>query len=304
MHWSRQGFAFAAAVAFLLGAAPQAHATTCNVSISNISPIPNVVYDPFEGVARTVNYVVSLTNAGADECSVGIAISSPPPGSPRTFKNGAATLRYLLEWPGGAIFQNNIAAPIGTVRLLAGQTRNVTLRVKVEAGLIAPAAAYSDVLTFRLYRSGAGPLTQVGIDRTATAGAVVEARAQVNIAGASGAFGTPFALSEIAFGTLTTGATKGAIVQVRATSPVAITVSSQNQGKLKHKTLSADPGVPYAMQLDGDAVSLGGSSFSLNRSPPITLDGINYPMSLTIGDVAGRPSGEYRDTLTINVAPL
>ncbi len=302
MSWSRHGLAIAIAAAFATNA--EAHATACDVSISSISPIPNVIYDPFEGQARTVNYVVGLTNAGADECSVGIAIGSPPPGAPRTFKNGADTIRYLLEWPGGAVFQNNIAAPVGTVRLYPGQTRNITLRVKVEAGLIAPAATYSDVLTFRLYRSGAGPLVQVGTDRTATAGAVVEARAQVNIAGASGAFGTPFALSEIAFGTLTTGATKGAIVQVRATSPVSIAVSSQNQGKLKHKTVTADPGVPYSMQLDGTAVGLAGASFSLNRSPPITLDGINYPMSLTIGDVAGRPSGEYQDTLTINVAPL
>jgi hypothetical protein len=51
-------------------------------------------------------------------------------------------------------------------------------------------------------------------------------------------------------------------------------------------------------------VPLGANASSLLRSPPITLDGVNYPMSVQIGDVKGRPSGNYQDTLTVNVAPL
>lgn len=306
MKRTKLGVLRALTISTLFAAFPvNAHATTCDVSISNISPIPNVVYDPFEGVARSVTYTVQFLNAGPDTCSVGLAISSPPPGAPRTFKNGTNELRYILEWPGGAVFANSMTSPLGTVAVTGGgNTKTVTLRVKVPAGLIAPAATYSDVLTFRAYRSGSGPLVQVGTDRTATAGAVVEARAQVNIAGTSGSFGTPFALDRIDFGTLATGASRNAIVQVRATSPVSITVGSQNQGKLKHKVLTTDAGVPYAMQLDGASVDLSGSSTSLNRSPPISLDGINYPMNLQIGDITGRPAGEYQDTLTINVAPL
>lgn len=292
------------AAALALVAATAAEAATCNVTISNISPIPNVIYDPFEGLARSATYTVDFTNAGPDACSVGLAISSPPPGSPRNFKNGSNTLRYTLESSGGAVFPNNIATPAGSfVNVLPGGTRRLTLRVKVDAGLIAPTGTYSDILTFRAYQSGT-PLVQVGTDRTATASAVVEARAQINIAGASGTFGQPFALDRLDFGALTAGATRSAIVQVRATSPVSITVSSLGQGRLKHTALTADPGVGYTMQLDNTSVPLTGGSFSLNRSPPITLDGINYPMSLSIGDVSGRPAGNYQDTLTINVAPL
>lgn len=293
-----------AVLALVTALATPSRAATCAVSISNISPIPNVVYDPFEGVARSVTYTVEFLNSGPDTCSVGLAIASPTPG-PRAFKNGTAELRYILEWPGGAVFANSITSPLGTLSIAGGdKTRTATLRVKVQAGLIAPAASYTDVLTFRAYRVGTGPLVQVGTDRTATAGAVVEARAQVNIAGASGSFGSPFALDRIDFGTLSTGASKNAIVQVRATSPVSITVTSLNHGRLKHKVLATDLGVPYALQLDGAPVELSGTSSSLNRSPPVSLDGINYPMNLQIGDVTGRPAGEYQDTLTINVAPL
>ncbi|MEQ1864520.1 MAG: hypothetical protein ABL996_07680 [Micropepsaceae bacterium] len=306
MKWKTLGtlgiLAFMAALATI---SHGARAATCDVSISNISPIPNVVYDPFEGVARSVNYNVTFSNTGPDTCSVGLAISSPPAGALRNFKNGTTELRYVLEWPGGAVFANSITSPIGTVAVSGGGgTKSVTLRVKVVAGLIAPAATYSDVLTFRAYRTGSGPLVQVGTDRTATAGAVVEARAQVNIAGTSGTFGSPFALDRIDFGTLASGTSRNAIVQVRATSPVSISVASLNRGRLKHKVLTTDAGVPYAMQLDGASVDLSGTSSTLSRNPPITLDGINYPMNLQIGAVTGRPAGEYQDTLTINVSPF
>ena len=276
----------------------------CNVSITNVSPIPNILYDPFEGLTKTSNYTVDLTNAGGDTCSVGLAIASSVQGVPRSFKNGSNQLRYTLEWPGGAVFSNNITAPIGSVSVAGGKSRTVTLRVRVAAGLIAPAATYTDVLTLRVYRVNPTPAVQMGTDRTASAAGVVEARAQVNIAGASGAFGAPFALDRLDFGALTTGATKSAIVQVRATAPVSINVSSQGLGKMKHTLLPGDPGVAYTLKIDGSNVQLGSVSFSVTRSPPITLDGINYPMSVQIGDVTGRPSGNYQDTLTVNVAPL
>ncbi|MEQ1754253.1 MAG: hypothetical protein ABL973_08965 [Micropepsaceae bacterium] len=293
----------AAFLASTLAFAVNAHAA-CNVSISNVSPIPNVVYDPFEGLARTVNYTVDFTNSGSDSCSVGLAIASPVQGVPRSFKNGSNELRYTLEWPGGAVFSNNITSPIGSISVSGGKTKSVTLRVRVGAGLIAPASTYADILTFRLFRVSSGPNVAIGTDRTASAAGVVEPRAQVNIAGASGAFGAPFALDRLDFGTLTLGAVRSAIVQVRATAPVSINVTSANLGKLKHVTLKTDPGVPYSLQIDGASVPLGSSGAAITRSPPITLDGVNYPMSVQVGDVVGRPSGNYQDTLTVNVSPL
>jgi hypothetical protein len=287
----------------LAGHYPNAIASACELSISNISAIPNVVYDPFEGVARSANYSVEFRNAGATNCSVGLAIASQPAGATRTFANGANELRYVLEWPGGAVFVNSLTSPLGAVAVPAGGTKSVTLRVRVPAGLIAPAATYSGLLTFRAYRVAPGPSIAVGTDRTATAGATVEARAQVNIAGSSGNFGSPFALERMDFGALSAGSSRNAIVQVRATSSVAITIASQNRGRLKHTVLTSDAGVPYAMQLDGAAIDLGATSSTLSRSPPITLDGVNYPMNLQIGAVAGRPAGDYRDTLTVSVAP-
>jgi len=292
----------AALVALMAGAGTAQAA--CNVSITGISPIPTISYDPFEGLTKSVNYTVDLTNSGTDSCAVGLAIASPVQGVPRAFKNGANELRYTLEWPGGAVFSNNISSPIGAVSISGGKSKTLTFRVRLAAGLIAPAAVYTDVLTFRVYRVSPTPLVQMGTDRTASAAGQVETRAQVNIAGASGAFGSPFALASLDFGTLATGASKNAIVQVRATSPVSINVTSANLGRLKHNVLTGDAGVPYTLTIDGTKVTLGSTTASLLRSPPISLDGVNYPMSVQIGEVKGRPSGNYQDTLTVNVSPL
>jgi hypothetical protein len=56
------------------------------------------------------------------------------------------------------------------------------------------------------------------------------------------------------------------------------------------------------MRLDNVAIDLQ-SSTTLHRAPGVSLEGSNYPILVKIGDVAGRPSGDYQDMLTITVSP-
>jgi hypothetical protein len=290
------------ALALLLQAAPAfATGSPCNAQIGTISPIAAVAYDPFDGVARSVTFQVQAVNNGPDACMLALAVESQPSGSQRNFKMGAKKLRYVVETPGGGDYDNDIDEPRGAYSLAggAGKTKTIDVVVKVPAGLIGPAGTYTDTLKFRLYRAGGGAL---GTDRTANASAVVEERAQVNIAGASG-HSHPFGVDRIDFHTLTAGEIKNAIVQVRATSAVAIVVQSQNQGRMKHEVLGGDPGVPYTMRLDGTNVNLAAASDTVLRAPPVSLEGASYPMLLQVGDVAGRPAGEYQDLLTVTVSP-
>jgi spore coat protein U-like protein len=164
------------------------------------------------------------------------------------------------------------------------------------------AGTYADTLTFRLFDAAGASPVQLGTDRTAPAQARIEARAQLNIAGTSGSFGA-FELDEIDFGALSTGATRNAVVQVRATRPVSITLSSQNLGLLKHQDLPSAAGVPYALQLDGASVDLTAGGFGLARTPALNLNGTSYPMTVTIMDTNGRAAGAYKDRLTITVTP-
>ena len=282
-------------------AAAPARATSCDALISNVAPVSTIAYDPFDGVSRSTTFEVELKNNGPDACSLSIAVASQNMGNNRYFKDGGNQLRYVVEWTDGDDLPNNINSPRGWFQLQAGQTKPVALRVKVPSGLIAPASTYDDTLTLRAYKAGSS--TQVGPERTAHADAIVEARAQVNIAGTSSSHFGSFGVDQIDFHTLTTGETRDAIVQVRATKAVTISVSSQHAGILQHKVLASDPGVPYSMRLAGENVILTGPPFSLIRNPPVSLDGASYPMKLTIGDVAGRPAGTYQDMLTITVSP-
>jgi len=293
-----------AILALCAAAACPARATgTCSASIGTIAPVPTVAYDPFDGVARSETFAVQFVNNGSADCWLSLAIASQAPGSLRTFAHGGDKLRYLVESTGGSAYSNSITQPRGSFYLQggAGKTKTIDVRVKVPAGLIAPAGAYNDILTLRLFRNTGGGAIAMGSDRTAAAAATVEARAQVNIAGASSS-SSPFGVDRIDFNTLTNGETRQAIVQVRATSPVKITVGSQNHGKLKHQILAGDPGVLYSMKLDGTLLNLSGIA-ELLRAPPVSLDGASYPMLLQVGDVGGRPAGDYKDLLTISVSP-
>jgi hypothetical protein len=298
-------FRKAIAVLALCAAALPAHATgTCNATIGAISAVPTVAYDPFDGVSRSVTFSVEFVNHGSADCSLSLAIASQATGSQRYFTNGGNKLRYIVESPGGSDYSNSIQQPRGSYSLSGGngKTKKIDVEVKVPAGLIAPAGTYNDLLKLRLYRNTGGGPVAMGSDRTAAAAAAVEARAQVNIAGASSS-SWPFGVDRIDFSTLTNGETRSAIVQVRATSPVKIAVASQNHGKMKHKVLTADTGVLYSMRLDGALLNLSSGAAELLRTPAVSLDGANYPMLLQVGDVSGRPAGDYKDLLTISVSP-
>lgn len=293
--------ALAAALALV---APQTASAACDVEIQSIEPVPTIVYDPFDNDTETEDFKVTVRNKGNDDCTLSLAVAGTTPGSQRYYANGASQLAYQAETPNGIPYPNNIAAPLGTTSLKGGNGRETDIKVqlRVQAGLIAGAGNYADTLTFRLFDASGPTPVQVGTDRTAPAAARIEARAQLNIAGTSGSFGA-FELDEIDFGALTTGATRNAVVQVRATRPVAITVSSENLGQLKHETLPAATSVPYALQLDGASVNLTAGVYALARTPALNLNGTNYPMTVTITDTAGRAAGAYKDRITITVSP-
>jgi len=283
-----------------------AQAATCNASISKVGPISSIDYDPFAGLARSTTFSVEFQNNGSNPCLLGVAVGRQASDPQRAFVKGSNKLVYAVKLPGGSEVPNSLFAPAGSASLPGGAGKRTTLVLKLEvpAGLIGPSGIYSDVLIFRGYNIGGTPIALGGGDRNATAAAKVQDKAEVNLAGASGSFGVPFALDKLDFGVLATGAEKNAFVQVRATSPVTITVTSQNRGKLLHTTLKQQvPGVLYAMKVDAQAVNLATGSFSLSRNPPVTLDGISYPMNVRIGDVSSLSAGQYQDVLTISVFP-
>lgn len=279
--------------------------STCSARLGTITPVPALPYDPFDGISRNVSFAVEVINNGSDDCRVALAIASQNSNTQRVFKMGTQKLRYSVETQGGSDYPNSLTQPFGSTTLPGGQGRRKTIVVvvKVQAGVIAPAGTYGDVLSLQLFRTGDGRGSALGSARTVNANAAVEARAQINIAGASGvSSSSSFAVDRLDFGTLSNGEQKSAFVQVRTTREITFTIRSQNLGKLKHQVLSGDPGIAYTMKLAGATVDLSAAA-TLHRAPAVSLDGTSYPLSVRIGDIAGRPAGNYQDLLTITVSP-
>ena len=278
----------------------------CNAVVALDGSAPLVQYDPFEGLARSDDLIVRVTNAGDTACTLAVSVTGGQPGNDRVMVNGTQRLPYRIETLDGREVPNDASAVIGSVTLPAGagQQTSLVLRIKVPAGVIGPAGFYEDALTIQVYSIGA-TTEKIGSELLSRASAQIEVRAQVNISGASGSFGgSPFALPRIDFGPMQTDATRNAFIQVRATTTVGITLSSQNSGQLIHESLGASARVAYAATLDGQDLALASGPSTLDRSPPLSLDGVSYLLILRIAGAVDRlPAGEYSDVLTVSVAP-
>lgn len=304
MRISSTACAAASVLALITLSASDASAA-CQASIESIEAVPTIDYAPFDRSEKSVEFEVEIRNDGPDRCDVALAITSGTPGSARSYRNGPDSLTYDVLTRDRSPYPNIIDTPAGSTRLKggSGEDAEIKVRLSIPAGLISPAGNYADTLTLRLFDVSGPTPRALGSERTVPAAARIQARAQVNIAGASASnFGT-FGIDELAFGDLEENATRDAFVQVRATRPVAITLSSRNLGVLKHTTLPGTDGVPYSLQVDGIDVNLAGTSAPIVRTPTLSLEGTSYPMSVRIGQTAGRAAGEYKDRITISVMP-
>jgi len=128
-------------------------------------------------------------------------------------------------------------------------------------------------------------------------------RAQVNIAGASGAFGSGSSVEVIDFGQAATGVTRRAFLQVRANTKATVSIRSEHHGVMRHLEMEeAGSVVAYQLELDGDPVDLT-RVWTRSLDPPRTLAGVDFPLDFTLGTIAGQMSGRYEDLITIDITP-
>lgn len=277
----------------------------CQAEIASAT-IPAAVYDPFSG-AVTVSAVLRVAQTGND-CQPGLTITGGGTSPARTASLGNASLAYSIASGSGTAILNTSSSAYALALPNNGQAVDVPLIFTVAASQVVGTGTYTDNLTFRLVNLAANlaPMSASGGRSTVLATNFqisVAGKAQVNIAGSSGNFGT-FAITTLDFGELVQGASRQAYVQVRATSPVLITVSSANLGVLKRLGTSYQASVAYDLSLAGTALALGSGSATLAVDPPRTIDGTSLPLALRLsGSVAGLPAGTYQDVLTVDVVP-
>lgn len=290
-------------LAVLAGVAATGAGAECRVAFTGLGNTPVVQYDPFTGAVGRARMALRLgVEDGAGQCQLGILAFNAAPGSSRQLSLGGDHLLYRLLTSDGREIANSSTGTGTSLDFAEGS--DVTLQIEIPAGEIGPAGLYLDQLTLRLTDLASGG-AQIGSDVSAVATAAIDSRAQVNIAGSSAApAAARFAAARLDFGSLSQGEERNAIVQVRATAPVSISATSGHSGVMRRDgSAPTEAGLAYQLTIDGEVLNLV-SPASIERTPPLQLEGGSYPLSVRITeDPNARPAGDYEDLLTIDVVP-
>ena len=278
----------------------QAQPKTCVPVIKNPPTSVQVDYDPFLVGAAPTGLTFQLLNQTDTTCKIDLAItnSSREP----VFDLPLADLGLVLN------IGSSAAEPQGTqktglyeVILEAGQTKDISFDLSVTTNAVVPAGRY----VYSLFLAWVQPGDKIATVITPfqlTLNAVP--RAQMNLSGASGNFGTGPTVSIVDFGTAETGKVQGLFIQARTNAPSRLTFRSANHGRM---VLDGDESransLPYRIIFDGDALDLETTAIRPIEPPP-NYSGISYPLVLQLGDVNGRRAGHYSDELTIEITTL
>lgn len=299
---SRRIAAAAGAVsAFALAviSASQVQAADCTLEISQSPPSVRLDYDPFLPANAPSRLDLRVRNAGAEPCDADLALVDVP---------GVAIVRQSVGQTGLTL---EIRPETGVTRSTVpfvfhvavppGETLEATFDVVVVEDAVVQAGLYSQPLTLELRQPG----SSVAYDRAPVLINVTALpRAQLNLSGSRGAFGSGTSISVVDFGDAETGKTRQLFVQTRTNSAARLTFTSANRGKLVLQGAGEDAGaLEYDVIFDGSRLDLSQVA-SRDVDPPRTYAGQSYDLVLSLGEVGGARAGLYSDELTIEISTL
>lgn len=281
----------------LLCASPAFAAEKCDLQ-AQVGAGAQAVYDPFASVETILNVTVRVTNDTDEACQARFYIA--PVGGDLRLASGADDLSYRIDAPrGGGAGVPEERGPF-LIRVPANSNASLDIPLIVPALQVVPRGDYLAQVEVRGIAEGNQPV-RIG-SGSAPLRVVVPARVEMSI---SGTAAPPFsdhsmAPASIDFGEAVSGATERVFVNVWSNGSVAVTLSSDNHGVLRHQGDASLPPIPYTARFDGAPVGLG-APFTVQRMPPASLAGASYPLALTLGDVSSKFAGRYKDVITVAV---
>lgn len=180
--------------------------------------------------------------------------------------------------------------------------KELSFVVVAPAGQIRPAGRYTDVLRVNLYK---GTLEKHVLSdaKSVVVSIPVEPVTELSLAPSGAAFDTKAALHKLDFGRLARGKSLGLDLRVRSNSGYAITIESENGGRLKNIDRQDASTLPYELRVGGKQTDVRGSQVKLLKSAgPVDASGDRHDLQFSIGDLRGATAGTYRDNITITVS--
>ena len=283
----------------------------CKIRVRPESNMVRLIYDPFANVQETEEVQLSFTPRMTG-CVFGIAIAGQGGSTRRVLTGNGGSITYELQVR-GSVVANNVTTPSVAIIPNPGKSPHNNgvqgsgfeqLKVIVPGAQYAAAGSYRDEVTLRMFEYVNGVPQQLGDDQLMSIVVDIPARAQINLAGGYSPVFGGISGTGLDFGELVEGAERDAYIQVRATSSVMLTLTSQNGSKLLHKIeKGAVPAVPYSLTVDQQPLDLATGPKRIDRSPDRGLGAANYRMVARILNVSKRIAGEYGDVITVTVEP-
>lgn len=299
---ARPGAIWFTAIAWCLAMLGHAHAqpATCTPVIQESPASVQIDYDPFVAGRAPTRLALQLLNKTEARCTIDLAITNPA-GEPVTDLSMTEIGLVLTLRSSAGQVQSTETPGLYEVVLEAGLAKDISFDISVLTDAVVPAGHYQRPLFLSLRRPG----EKVAV-RSAPFQLALNAlpRAQMNLSGARGSFGTGPAISIVDFGKAETGKVRDLFIQTRTNAPSRLTFNSANHGRLvlegdESKAIS----LPYRVLFDGSPLDLASMAIR-DIDPPKTYAGTSYPLVLQLGDIAGSRAGHYTDELTIEITTL
>jgi len=293
-HFAKTLFLGAAAIVASPG---HAQMDGCEIELQREIVPPAFVYDPFEPISPIEQKTLGLISPSAARAFVTIETEAGQPLPALIGTSGVAVTLNAQRTNGWSP-----ATPGSfTVELAPDEMRMIDVDFLIDNSIVAPAGSYRERLFVRITNLDTG----INCDDRQAFDIVLDVppRAQLNIAGTRGDFDRSLGLPMIDFGALATGVTKTVFLQVRSNSDLELRISSDNGGTMVLESGDIDARVPYEAFLNSQAIDLS-SQFITQAPAADTYEGRSLPLEFTVGSVSGVPSGEYTDTVIVEVSGL
>jgi hypothetical protein len=284
----------AAFAALTLAAAPVN--AQCEAAFESLTETSGAVdLDPFDPSPFERTLRVAVRNTGTDPCRIGLSATDRTLGT-RLLTN--TQVPYELVWKNLPIPNFDTPVPGRELALAPGEVREIYISLQVLRPIQTRPVPTEAVFTLRLHDLDSAD--QVIVQQDARLAANIVAIAQINIAGSSSSFGSIYGIDTVDFGNLEEGKRQRVFVQLRGNLSMRMTVVSANAGILRHDVISSAPGIPYSVELLGQAF-IASSPRTFNGLLSTGVYGANIPMTLIIGKLGEVPAGRYSDVLTLSI---
>lgn len=268
----------------------------CAGRIRSADLTPTLTYDGFSPIEAVAIKDVRIDNTGSDDCTYWLAFYRSPAAPAKL----AGRIAYELRTAGDRELLSDRPPTVVPDRFLdtglihGGQSGRVEYQWRILRGQVVPAGIYDDSVDLRLFEAGTNNL----LDSHALAlTASVDASVGINLAGADVTSPHSYTMD---FGTLQTGEARSVQIQVRSNQRFRLDVASTHSGRMQLDPPFNDWWVDYLATLDGQPLHFPDS---LGPFDATSVSGLSLLFRVTIGDVANKRAGVYRDEVTITIIP-